>query len=232
MPVSQAAGPTVTDFFCGAVSGLAIGGDFVGNRGWALGLILTALLLVAAVPVWRTTWNPAAAEPLRQERAGGQLRHLLARLARYAASMLAIVLVIVALAVALTRTLQLAREHTGVHLEIPLGDPGIDSFSAFLLLAPAYPLSLLLVGSPLIALLRRIDAGEPALPWAALRGAATPASPCRGAGRVAPRVAERVGPGVVDGRAPGRLVARRSGRFDPGTSHSDGTIGRWPSSRR
>ena len=170
MPVSQAAGPTVTDFFCGAVSGLATVGDFVGNRGWALGLILTALLLVAAVPVWRTTWNPAPAEPLRQKRAGGQLLRASTRLyARYAASMLAIVVVIVALAVALTRTLQLARENAGVHLKIPLGDPGIDSFSTFVLLAPAYPLSLLLVGSPLIALLRHIDAGEPARPWAALR---------------------------------------------------------------
>jgi len=35
--------------------------------------------------------------------------------------------------------------------------------------APAYPLVLLLVGSPIIAVMRRIEAGEPAVPWAAFR---------------------------------------------------------------
>lgn len=170
MPVSDAAGPTVTTFFCGAISAVAGAGHFVGNRAWALGLILAAVLLVIALPVWRTTWRPAAAQPLRQERAAGQLLRVAGRLyVRYAGSMLAIVLVIVAVAVGLARLLQLLRENAGLNLEIPLGDPGIDSFSSLVLLAPAYPLSLLLVGAPFIALLRRVDAGEPALPWAAFR---------------------------------------------------------------
>jgi hypothetical protein len=79
------------------------------------------------------------------------------------------VLVILGVAFGITRLLQLLADHTGVRIGINLGEPGIDSFSTFVIFAPAYPLALLLVGAPIVAVLRRIDAGEPTGPVAVFR---------------------------------------------------------------
>jgi hypothetical protein len=70
MPVSEAAGVTVTNFFCGAIIVVADVGNFVGNRNWLVLLILLGATAITLVPVRRTRWRPARPEPLRQKRAG------------------------------------------------------------------------------------------------------------------------------------------------------------------
>ena len=172
MPVSESAGTTVTDFFCGAIIAVTDVANFVGNRIWVMGLLLVALLGITVVPIWRTTWRPAPHDPLRRERAAGQLLRVAGRLYwKYALTLLSVVLVLIAIAFGISRLTQLLADHTDgdVNLEFNFADPGIDSLSTFILLAPAYPIVLLLVGSPLVAVLRRIDAGEPAVPWSAFR---------------------------------------------------------------
>jgi hypothetical protein len=170
MPVSESAGTTVTSFFCNAIIAVASAGNYVGGRTWVLGLLLMGLLLATTLPVSRTTWRPAPHEPLRQERAAGQLLRVAGRLYRqYALTLLSIVLVIIAVAFGITRILQFLASNADVHIELPLGDPGVDSFTDFLLAAPAYPIFLLVVGAPIVVALRRIDAGEPTVPWTVFR---------------------------------------------------------------
>jgi hypothetical protein len=170
MPVSEAAGVTATNFFCGAIIVVANAGNYLDNRTWLLALVLAGLLALIAIPIWRTTWRPARPDPLRQERAAGQLLVSAAKLyARYALTMLSITFVVLVVGWAVTRSLQLAADRTDVHIAINLTTPGIDSFSSFLVFAPGYPIFLFLIGSPIVALLRRVDGHEPALPWAAIR---------------------------------------------------------------
>jgi hypothetical protein len=170
MPVSEGAGVTTTSFFCGTMTDLAGFGNFLGDRNWLVGLIVLGLLALTLIPILRTTWRPARATPLRQERAAGQLLRAAAILyRRYALSMLALVAVALLLAIALSRTSDLIETYTGVDLNLNISDPGIDNFLTLIVFAPAYPLSLVVASSPLVALLRRIDAGERAVPWAALR---------------------------------------------------------------
>jgi hypothetical protein len=170
MPISQGAGATVTDFFCDAVTSLAGAASYLGNRFWLLGLIIVGLVATTAVPVGRTRWRPAEAVPLRKERAAGQLLRVAGILYwRYALTLLSLALVIVLLAVGLGLLLQLIFDLTSVEIVLTPGEPGLDGFSSFIFVAPAYALTLALVGAPIVAVLRRIDAGERATPWAALR---------------------------------------------------------------
>ncbi|MDQ3874117.1 MAG: hypothetical protein M3322_01005, partial [Actinomycetota bacterium] len=170
MPISQAAGVTVTDFFCDAIILVADAGNYVGNRIWLLLLVVLGLAGATAVPVRRTRWGPVEIEPLRQRRATGQLLRAAARVYRQKApTMVALALVVVVLASILAYLLQLLDDHTGVTLGITFGDPGIDDLGGLVIGAPAYPLVLVLVGAPFVAVLRRVDAREPAGPWPALR---------------------------------------------------------------
>jgi hypothetical protein len=170
MPVSKGAGATVTDFFCDTVTSLAGAANYLGNRFWLLGLIIVGLVATTIVPVRRTRWRPAEAVPLRKERAAGQLLRVAGILyRRYALTLLSLALVTMLAAIGLGLLLQLISELTSAEIVFTPGDPGIDSLSGFVFAAPAYPLVLALVGAPIVAVLRRIDAGERATPWAALR---------------------------------------------------------------
>jgi hypothetical protein len=170
MPVSQAAGAQVTEFFCDTVTSLAGAANYLGNRFWLLGLIIVGLVATTAVPVRRTRWRPAEAVPLRKERAAGQLLRVAGILyRRYALTLLSLSLVIMLLAIGLGLLLRLISDLTSLEIAFTPGEPGIDGFASFVFAAPAYPLALALVGAPIVAVLRRIDAGEPATPWAALR---------------------------------------------------------------
>ncbi len=170
MPVSQGAGATVTDFFCDTVTSLAGAANYLGNRLWLLGLIIVGLVATTVVPVRRTRWRPAEAVPLRKERAAGQLLRVAGILyRRYALTLLSLALVIMLLAIGLGVLLRLISDLTSLEIVFTPGEPGIDGFASFVFAAPAYPLALALVGAPIVAVLRRIDAGEPATPWAALR---------------------------------------------------------------
>jgi hypothetical protein len=170
MPVSKGAGATVTDFFCDTVTSLAGAANYLGNRFWLLGLIIVGLVATTVVPVRRTRWRPAEAVPLRKERAAGQLLRVAGILYwRYALTLLSLALVIMLLAVGLGLLLQLISDVTSLEIAFTPGEPGIDGFASFVFAAPAYPLALALVGAPIVAVLRRIDAGEPATPRAALR---------------------------------------------------------------
>ncbi len=82
---------------------------------------------------------------------------------------LVLALVVVLLAAGLTYLLRLLDDHTGVTIVISFGDPGLEDLAAVVVGAPAYPLVLVLVGAPFVAFLRRLDAGEPAGAWPALR---------------------------------------------------------------
>ncbi len=113
---------------------------------------------------------PRRGMPLRKERAAGQLLRVAGILyRRYALTLLSLALVIMLLAVGLGLLLQLISDLTSLEIVFTPGDPGIDSLSSFIFAAPAYALVLALVGAPIVAVLRRIDAGEPATPWAAFR---------------------------------------------------------------
>jgi hypothetical protein len=89
--------------------------------------------------------------------------------ARYALTLLSIAAAVVLIAGGVTRLLQVIANHTGGHFTIDLASPGIDSLSTFIVFAPAYPIFLFLIGAPVVAVLRRIDATESVTPWAALR---------------------------------------------------------------
>jgi hypothetical protein len=170
MPISQTAGVTVTDFFCEAIIFVASAGNYVGNRIWLLLVLVLGLAVATVVPVRRTSWSPAGIEPLRQRRATGQLLRAAARVYRdHARTMLALALIVVLLASILAFLLRLLDDHTGVTIVISFGDPGLEDLAAVVVGAPAYPLVLVLVGAPFVAVLRRLDAGEPAGAWPALR---------------------------------------------------------------
>jgi hypothetical protein len=170
MPISNTAGPTVTSFFCGAIIAITNVTNYVGNRMWVMALLLVGVLALPIVPIRRTRWRPAPTDPLRQQRAAGQLLGAACKLyGGYLLSLLTVVLLLLAIVVATTRILQLLADRAGLVFELPLGDPGLDNFSSFVIAAPAYPVFLSLVGAPIMAVLRRIDAGERAVPWAALR---------------------------------------------------------------
>jgi hypothetical protein len=170
MPVSDSAGVTATNFFCGAIVVVADVGNFVGNRTWLVVLILAGVVALTLVPMLRTRWRPARPEPLRQERSGGQVLRVAGVLYwRWALTLLSIVAVILVIAANVTRVLQVVADHAGGDFTVNLTSPGIDSVSTFAVFAPAYPIFLFLTSAPLVAVLRRIDAGEPAVPWAALR---------------------------------------------------------------
>jgi hypothetical protein len=170
MPVSESAGVTTTNFFCGAIIVVADVSNFVGNRTWLVVLAVLAAILLILLPIWRTRWRPASPSPLRQERSAGQVLRVAGILYwRHALTMLSLSVGILAIAFGITRLLQLLADHTGVRLTTDLTSPGIDSLSTFVVFAPAYPIILFLIGSPFVAVLRRYDAGEPATPWAAVR---------------------------------------------------------------
>jgi hypothetical protein len=170
MPVSQGAGPTVTDFFCDTVATLSNAAAYLGNRFWLLGLISIGLVATTVVPLRRTRWRPAEPLPLRRPRAAGQvLRSAWILYRQHAPTLLSVALVIVLLSIGMGRLLQLISNLTSVEIAFTPGDPGLDSLSGFFFAAPAYPLALALVGAPIVAVLRRIDAGEQATPWAAFR---------------------------------------------------------------
>ncbi len=170
VPVSGSAGVTVTDFFCGAIIVIADAANYVGGRTWLLLVLVLGLAVITVVPVRRTRWRPVESTPLRRERATGQLLRAAGRVYRqHAGTMLALALVIALLASALTYLLELLADHTGVSIVISLGDPGLDDLSGLVIGAPAYPLVLVLVGAPFVAVLRRLDAGEPAGVQPALR---------------------------------------------------------------
>jgi hypothetical protein len=170
MPVSEGAGPTVTDFFCDTVASLAGAANYLGNRFWLLGLISLGLVAITVVPLRRTRWRPAEPVPLRKERATGQLLRVAWIFYRqHAMTLLSVALVVMLLAIGFGLLLQLISDLTSLEIAFTPGEPGIDGFASFVFAAPAYPLALALVGAPIVAVLRRIDAREPATPWAALR---------------------------------------------------------------
>jgi Vacuolar protein sorting-associated protein 62 len=170
MPVSEGAGATVTDFFCDTVASLAGAANYLGNRFWLLGLISLGLVAITVVPLRRTRWRPADPLPLRKERATGQLLRVAWIFYRqHALTLLSIALVIVLLSIGIARLLQLISQLTSTEIVFTPGDPGLDSLSGVFFASPAYPLVLALVGAPIVAVLRRIDAGERATPWAAFR---------------------------------------------------------------
>jgi hypothetical protein len=170
MPVSEGAGATVTDFFCDTVASLAGAANYLGNRFWLLGLISLGLVAITVVPLRRTRWRPAEPVPLRKERAAGQLLRVAWIFYRqHALTLLSLALVVMLLAIGLGLLLQLISDLMSLEIAFTPGEPGIDGFASFVFAAPAYPLALALVGAPIVAVLRRIDAREPATPWAALR---------------------------------------------------------------
>jgi hypothetical protein len=170
MPLSEGAGVTVTDFFCQAIISIAGVTNFLGNRIWLAGLILLGLVATTTLPIKRTRWRPADRDPLRQERAGGQLLRVAASLYwRYALTLLALVVVIIGFVYGWGRLAALVQSHTGFKIDFDFADPGIDSFSSFLIVAPAYPIFLFLIASPFVVAIRRIEAGEQTVPWTIIR---------------------------------------------------------------
>jgi Vacuolar protein sorting-associated protein 62 len=170
MPVSEGAGVTATHFFCSAIISIAGVTNYLGNRIWLAGILLLGLVATTTLPIKRTSWRPADRDPLRQERAGGQLLRVAASLYwRYALTLVSLVLILIGLVFAWGRLAALVQSHTGLELDLNFADPGIDSFSSFVVLAPAYPIFLFLVGSPFVVAMRRIEAGERTVPWTVFR---------------------------------------------------------------
>lgn len=73
VPGGRTLGPSVTGFFCGAVSNVSGFLNTATRTPLTALVIILAVMLAVAVPARRTRWDSPAALPLLQRRAGGQI---------------------------------------------------------------------------------------------------------------------------------------------------------------
>jgi hypothetical protein len=170
VPISQSAAVTATHFFCQAIIKIAAASNYVGGNTWLLALLALALAAAVVVPMRRTRWHPVETETLAGERATGQLLRAAGRLyVRRAPPMLALALIVAAFTAAVVYVERLLADRTVLPIDLAFADPRLDNLAGVVVAAPAYPLVLVLVGSPFVVLLRRVDAGEPADVWPTIR---------------------------------------------------------------
>ena len=73
LPAGSVIGPTVTDLFCGAVTGVTGFMRDTQDSPWLLIALPICLLLLLGLLIWGTRWRPVDIEHLPQKRAFGQL---------------------------------------------------------------------------------------------------------------------------------------------------------------
>jgi hypothetical protein len=173
LPAAEPFGVTVTDFFCGAVSGVTDFLNFMGGTQQALLLLLFVLAIAVAAPARLTRWRPVEPSPLRRERAVGQLlRAGIALYRRYARTVVPIGLLAVAFGVAAAWVQTYIFDKTRLRFVANIATEDINSLLALVVGVPAYPLALALVGAPVVSALRLVDGGKPVGVWPAIRAVA------------------------------------------------------------
>jgi hypothetical protein len=73
VPGTKTFGPSVTDFFCGAVTQGSIVLNWALVHPWPFFVLLGLLVVGSGEAVRRTAWRPVFPEPLRERRGGGQI---------------------------------------------------------------------------------------------------------------------------------------------------------------
>ncbi len=164
VPASSSVAPTATGFFCTAVAkGSGIYIRFLRNPFAVLG-ILVAIALFAVRLSRRTSWSPALAAPIRQQRDAGQIYRSGFRVYRSRPALfIGIGLMSIPLGALATIAQNLLFGVTGLSAltDVAVTDPVVGAFAAVLFGAFTTLIAAVLVYAACAEALERIDEGEP-----------------------------------------------------------------------